>query len=905
MKKFIIALSFLSISLFSNILTAQEICKISGIVVDSLNIGLYNVSITVYDTDGKGNGFTYTDKSGHFNLQLQCNQKGNIHIEALGFKSQVIPVDAKQMSEQVKFVLSDREGQIDEVIVKARVPIKMKGDTIEFDAVSFQTGNEENLEDVLKKLPGIKIDNGKVYYEGKEIKNFTVEGREIFGGNMKLVNKNLPSGAISKVQIDKKFKKNPFANSLQQDDDFSLNIVLKEDKKSLVFGNVSAGTNFKEHSDLQGKAFYFNPKVDVTVIADSNTYGKEVFTREDMIGFMGGISTLKKEGGQFSLRSNLQPFNLGDIKDASVARTNLGAIHIGYAPNNKLYVNGFALYTGNSLDYTTIVDRLFSDFSFRQNKQESQKLHSGLAQARIDYFPTARSEMRYRAILNIIDNKMEQSIDNSSFSNSAIANLGFQMANTNRNFINFSHNLSYLKKIGKSDNFGIYITHNYQKDTPIYAIESSNPIFNDTFNNQNEENGMYKIRQAQATSINTVQVYSEYNNLITNTFNLKVKLGANFSAQDFTNNIYSNGNLLLENQQKADARLSYKEYYADLNLTKSFANLKFDLGGSLSRFDEANIVVSQQNSRLEKVAFLPHLTLKYEWNIAKTLTLDYKKTFSYPEIKELSNTYQVQNTYLLFLGNPYLDREINHRLKLAYRYSRYTSFFNFYSEFSFNLIKNSIQTTSLFNVNTQLDSNVNNHKNAYSYLLNFNMDKKINKFWTIKLEGNFSINEFYTQTNSLEDNSTMLYLIKNDIAGNNLVWANTFKIKKRFEFGLGLSYTNNKYKVRNEATQLLLKNNFETWSNFVDASFVVTEKFLFKAHYSYEKQTNNKKYLNEYNDLSFSIRYKLFRQTYLELVAANLLDNRLVSNTFDSNYSQIVIKNRLSAYYLLGIKYKF
>lgn len=890
----------------SNKIFAQDNCKIQGAVVDSLGVGIYNVSIIVYNSTGKGNSFTYTDKLGHFDIKLPCNENFDIQFEHIDFNSLTVPVKTSQNNdERKKFTLLKSNIKLEEVIVAAKAPITVTGDILEFNAASFRNGKEENLEDLLKNLPGIQVDNGKVYYEGKEIKNVTVEGREIFGGNMKLINKNLPSNSINKIQLDKKFKKNPFANSLQNDDDFSLNIVLEEDKKSLVFGNVLAGTNFKEHSDFQGKAFYFNSKVDATLIGDSNTYGKEVFTREDFVGFMGGLSSLSREGGQYSLRSNVQPLNLGTVKDAFRAKTNLGAIHFGYNPNEKFYISGFALYTDYSLDYNTIVNRVFNDVSIRQDRKESQELNSSLTQARIDYFPSANSEVKYKAIMNVQDSEVGQFIGNTSQLNPSFNVLRLQSMNINRNFFNFSHNLSYIKKISKKDNLGFYIIHNYQKDRPNYSIKSTDSIFKDVFSNQNEENGIYKIKQNQVYIINTLQLYSENNYLLSNTLNLKTKLGVNFSHQEFKNNVFSQESLLSENQQKTDANLSYKEYYGDINLTKVFGSLKVDLGGSISKFDETNKVINQENSKLKETVFLPHFVLKYEWNIAKSLSLDYKKTFSYPEIKELSNTYQIQDTYTLFLGNSNLNREVNHNLKLIYRYSKYTSFLNFYSEFSFNKIEKSIQTTSLFNTDTQLNSNVNSDKDAYSYFLSFYMDKKINKHYTVELKANFSINNFYSQTTSNDNSLPVLNLIENDFFGNNFVWANNYKIKKRFEVDLGLGYSTSKYEVINKNTQFNLRNNFESWRPFTELSWMISDKFLFQTNYSYEKQTNNKKYLNEYNDLSFSLRYKLFKKTYVELIAGNLLDDQLVSNSFDSNYSQITTRKRLGAYYLINLKYKF
>src|SRR5690606_28944098 len=85
---------------------------------------------------------------------------------------------------------------------------------------------DESLEDILKKLPGIEVENGKVFYEGKEIKTIKVGDREVLGGNTKLLTKNLPADAIDRIQLNKKFKANPFAKSLSDEEEAMLNIEI-------------------------------------------------------------------------------------------------------------------------------------------------------------------------------------------------------------------------------------------------------------------------------------------------------------------------------------------------------------------------------------------------------------------------------------------------------------------------------------------------------------------------------------------------------------------------------------------------------------------------------------------------------------------------------------------------------
>jgi hypothetical protein len=85
--------------------------------------------------------------------------------------------------------------QLDEVIVYAeRPPVVIKKDTIEFNASAFKTLPTALLEDLLKKLPGIQVDeNGDITVNGQKVNRILVDGKRFFGDDPKMATRNLPS----------------------------------------------------------------------------------------------------------------------------------------------------------------------------------------------------------------------------------------------------------------------------------------------------------------------------------------------------------------------------------------------------------------------------------------------------------------------------------------------------------------------------------------------------------------------------------------------------------------------------------------------------------------------------------------------------------------------------------------
>ena len=173
-----IFLSFLFL-LLAQLITAQDICKLRGEVRDSLGLPIYDAAVSAFNSKNEGVDFTFTDVEGAFTLDLPCNETYEVEIEHYEYES-FAEKFTMDRSRSAKFQLNFSTISLDQAIITARQPITVKGDTIEYDADSFRTQADESLEDILKKLPGIEVENGKVFYEGKEIKTIKVGNREVF-----------------------------------------------------------------------------------------------------------------------------------------------------------------------------------------------------------------------------------------------------------------------------------------------------------------------------------------------------------------------------------------------------------------------------------------------------------------------------------------------------------------------------------------------------------------------------------------------------------------------------------------------------------------------------------------------------------------------------------------------------
>ncbi len=136
--------------------------------------------------------YTITDKNGKFKLEGKTKQKQyRLNISFIGYRTYTKIISISELNNLGNIALEDAN-VLDEVVLKSKAPIIIKKDTLEFNVSSFKTKKDANVEDLLKKLPGVEVDeNGKI----------TVNGKPFFGDDTTITTRSLSKTIIEKVQI--------------------------------------------------------------------------------------------------------------------------------------------------------------------------------------------------------------------------------------------------------------------------------------------------------------------------------------------------------------------------------------------------------------------------------------------------------------------------------------------------------------------------------------------------------------------------------------------------------------------------------------------------------------------------------------------------------------------------------
>ena len=175
-------------------------------------------------------------------------------------------------------------------------PIVVKKDTIEYSASSFKTSDNDMLEELLKKLPGVEVAaDGSITANGETITKIMIDGKPFFLDDPQLASKNIPAKLIEKVKVvEKKSDQALFTGIDDGEEETIIDLSVKKGMMDGWFGNIMGGGGHDvpgEGSDMNDPRFQaaammgkFGDKTQLSVILNGNNTNNRGFN--DVAGGM-------------------------------------------------------------------------------------------------------------------------------------------------------------------------------------------------------------------------------------------------------------------------------------------------------------------------------------------------------------------------------------------------------------------------------------------------------------------------------------------------------------------------------------------------------------------------------------------------------------------------------------------
>ncbi|RZL68477.1 MAG: hypothetical protein EOO93_03715 [Pedobacter sp.] len=235
--------------------------QIKGKVKDENAKPLSSVMVSLKDKEGNMLGFSRTNDKGDFVINTDETGAGlTLEFSILGFGKKTINLADFNKTNQV--TLAESEISLKTVEVKNRPRLSSNGDTLNYKTSDFSDKQDRNIGDVLRKMPGIEVaENGKISYNGKNISNMYIDGDNLLEDKYGIGTKAIPHGAVDKVQVIEKDQPIKMLRKNNTSDDVALNLVIKDDAKLKVMGEVKAGLGTPDRFDGNVNAMLFNKKI--------------------------------------------------------------------------------------------------------------------------------------------------------------------------------------------------------------------------------------------------------------------------------------------------------------------------------------------------------------------------------------------------------------------------------------------------------------------------------------------------------------------------------------------------------------------------------------------------------------------------------------------------------------------
>ncbi len=661
---------------------------------------------------------TVTDVNGNFRFTGIPAKPYILTASYTGFKEisrNVNPFAGQEEINLGQLLLAEDQKLLEEVLVEGKYPTgEQRGDTTSFNSRAFKTRPEADAEELIRKMPGIVIENGKIQAQGEDVKQILVDGKPFFGNDPNLAIKNLPAEIIARIEIyDQQSEQSRFSGFDDGETSKTINIVTYEDKRAGQFGKVYAGLGTDERYWGGGNLNFFNNDQRLSVIGLANNINQQNFSTQDILGVTGGGggggrrgggsrgSGRNGGGGNFGGGSGINDFLVG--QQNGLLTTNAFGLNYSDKWGEKIDFNASYFFNGSrNLAVTNISRDIFQSEGLRVFEEEQtiseSKNYNHRLNARIDYKINETNSILFRPNLSIQTNRAEgeQAIV-SLDENGNIINQTTALGNSEGVAYNFSNQLLYRHRFEKRGR-----TFSASLNTGLNNSENtSNSVFLDNLNIEVPSDSLKSFRNSSGFSYNTNLSYTEPVGEFSN-LQLSYGFGNNISesSQETYRPAAGSGSTAF-NVPDPDLSSNFEnEYFTQraglgYRLNKNKLRIMANLSYQNSNLNSKELFPNRQDVNQQYHNLLPMAGGNYKFNDNANLRFFYRTGTNQPSITQLQDVMVYTNQRQMSSGNPYLDQQFSHNFNTRFSYMKPENSKTFMAVISGSVSNNYIGTSTI------------------------------------------------------------------------------------------------------------------------------------------------------------------------------------------------------------------
>ena len=874
--------------------------NINGKVTDENNNPIENATISlIKQKDSTIINFTGTNNKGNFEIKIP-EQKETSFLQISGdkFRSLSKKFEIINKDEELGTVKLEKDliTNIEEVQITAS-PVKIKKDTVEYNASYLKVKPDAKIDELLKEIPGVETDaDGKMTINGQPVNKILINGKSFFNQDGSIALQTYPADIIKKIQITtSKTKEEEFTGRAPISDSLTVNFNIDEKDNKVNLNNVMLG--YGSNDRYEGTMFFTRAQNNrnIALIGASNNINTAGFSVDSFF-----------DNGTKSKNSAIN----GSSVNQGIMRTSMVGLNYIDKIGENLDLEKFSLqYDDNNLETysktsrtTFLPEYKLDKDTERSGNTDTRKFNFGTdANYKID------KSTKITLSVDFSNTNIDRANDSKSFTFRDDEQLNSNVSSSRGNSVSnsFSPKIGFTKKFQKNGrSFSAYLKNVFSEskndnfnlqETIFYQSPQDNDYRNQRSQTKNSRNSFFAdVKYYEPiTDYSTISMIVTYDNQTRD----NEKIVNDF---DIANNQYSVYNSLLSNTLNQNSTYINPEIGYHLNRDKISFNASTNL--NISKLD-VSTMFNLQNSGFQKNFTLPEYDVNFKYNFTKlkNIRMSNRGSYTIPTAMELNPFRDESNPLLTFQGNKDLKSTWQNSTNINFMGSNIGRTMNFYVRLEFSYWENDIVDYSYFDeTGKQFSSYANISGNKRLNLIsNFTKTIKWNGNQlklTPALSSNFNYRKGFVDgsefTNDIFSVTPRFNL--------NLRLKDIIDLRASYSYGFSQShYTNyrlDKTKTSNKNLTLGMVNYFLARDLFIENDFRFRENNNMSANF------NRKSYF-----WNASVNYQFYKkQMMLKFRVYDLLNQRqnAVTNIGD-NYIEDREDLVLRRYFMLSLVMKF
>jgi hypothetical protein len=353
--------------------------NISGALKTPGGTAISFASVMLKDSQNKVIAFKSTDAKGYFTLAIPASQdRSSLHLEInhLGFKK--VNEALEEGKNHYEILMEEQAINLADVQVKSRPRLTNIGDTLSYDVGSFAKNEDRSIEDVIKRLPGMEVnEDGKIKFNGQDISNLYIDGDDLLDDKYAIGTKTIPYAMVQGVEVLQNHQPLKVLKNKVLSDKIAINLVIKEEAKLNLTGQAKIGAGLPNQYDSELNSILFNKKYKMLNVLKGNNIGNDLssdfsgFNFSSMMGGMGNSrpSSLLSTGtaGNPGLPRNRYFLNHSGSLNANNLMNHKSGLQL--KSNIKLLVDK------NEKNYSSLTEYYSEQDTIRYNEQQNLENH--------------------------------------------------------------------------------------------------------------------------------------------------------------------------------------------------------------------------------------------------------------------------------------------------------------------------------------------------------------------------------------------------------------------------------------------------------------------------------------------------------------------------------------------------